>query len=417
MLANGSKGENPLFRCLPRFRPSLDWIFLGIVLKEIVLPWLGKKDGADDFERTFADYIGSPHAISVASGRMGLQFILKNLPIPEGAEVILPAFTYWAVPESVRFLNLKPVFVDIDPQTYTMNVSLLEKSITPRTKAILPTHLYGFPCEMDAILEIARKHGLFVVEDCVQAVGAEYASKKIGSMGDAAYFSFGITKNMPLLGGGMVVTGRDDLAQKIRSEISKCGFLDRGKIFKKVLMAIGMKLATSEWLFGSFLFPWICLFNLFGKDALGKIFSEREALDDPSNSAYFKLFPSVIQNQIGLRAVACVEALNARRIHNGIYLQENIHTNKQISLPSKFHKNVFTSFPVLTHQRRLLGRRLLAKGIDTTTGYMKAFGSDCPQAKRLEKEMLHLPVYPSLKDKDLAYLCKTINDLLERLEP
>src|SRR6478609_9890145 len=125
----------------------------------------------EQFEQEFARFLGSGHVrtCSTEYGRMALYFILKAMDFPPGSEVIVPALTFWVVPEITRAVGLTPVFADIDPATFTMDPAALERAVTPATRAVVPTHLYGLPCDMDAILGIAQRHNLRVIEDCAHA--------------------------------------------------------------------------------------------------------------------------------------------------------------------------------------------------------------------------------------------------------
>src|SRR5881296_288899 len=127
-----------------------------------------------EFEKRFADYHGMNHAISASYGRMAFYYILKSLDLPRDSEIIFPALTFWVVPEMARVLGLRPVFVDIDPMTFVMDPARVDRAITLNTRAVVPTHLYGQPCDMDAIMSIARAHQLSVIEDCAHALGAKY---------------------------------------------------------------------------------------------------------------------------------------------------------------------------------------------------------------------------------------------------
>ena len=168
------------------------------------------------FEEEFADYCGCKHAAGVNSGTSALWLALTGLGIGKGDEVITVPNTFIATAEAISMSGAKPVFIDIDEQTYTMNPALLEKAITPRTKAIIPVHLYGQMADMDPIMEVARKHGLYVIEDACQAHGAEYKGRRAGSIGDAGCFSFYPGKNLGAYGeAGAVVTNNLELIEKI----------------------------------------------------------------------------------------------------------------------------------------------------------------------------------------------------------
>jgi dTDP-4-amino-4,6-dideoxygalactose transaminase len=169
------------------------------------------------FEESVAAYLGVNHAIGLASGTDALVLALRALDIGAGDEVIIPAYTFFATAGTVMSVGATPVFVDIDPLTYEIDVTQIKDHITPRTKAIIPVHLYGHPADMEPILEVARSHGLKVIEDNAQAFGATYRGKKTGSIGDIGCLSFFPTKNLGAYGdGGMVVTNNPALAERMR---------------------------------------------------------------------------------------------------------------------------------------------------------------------------------------------------------
>ena len=169
------------------------------------------------FEGEFANYIGVSHGIGVGSGTEALHIALVACGVKQGDEVITVSHTAVATVSAIELTGATPAFVDIEPAFYAMNPTAIEGAITPKTKAIVPVHLYGQPADMGHILNVARKHGIYVVEDCAQAHGAKYHDRTVGSWGDIACFSFYPTKNLGALGdGGMVVTDNHDLANRVR---------------------------------------------------------------------------------------------------------------------------------------------------------------------------------------------------------
>jgi dTDP-4-amino-4,6-dideoxygalactose transaminase len=175
-------------------------------------------DNVKKLEKDFAAYNDANHALGVASGTDALHLALRALDIGAGDEVITVAFTFIATVEAISYVGATPVFVDINPETFNFDAKELEKKITPKTKAIIPVHLYGQPVDMTPILEIAKKYNLYIVEDCAQAIGAEYKGKKVGSLGDIGCFSFFPSKNLGTFGdGGMVTTNSDYLAERLNS--------------------------------------------------------------------------------------------------------------------------------------------------------------------------------------------------------
>ena len=169
-----------------------------------------------EFEEAFAKYIGVKHAITVNTGTAALHIALLSAGIGEGDEVIVPAFTMAATWLAVIYTGAKPVFVDAEVDTYNIDPKLIEAKITNNTKAIIPVHIYGHPCEMDPILSIAKKHRLLVIEDAAEAHGAEHNGVKVGSIGDINCFSFYANKLLTTGEGGMVTTNDDHLAEEAR---------------------------------------------------------------------------------------------------------------------------------------------------------------------------------------------------------
>ena len=176
----------------------------------------GRED--ENFEKAFAEFCNTAYCVGVGNGLDSLMLSLKALGIGQGDEVIVPSNTYIATALAVTYVGATPVFVEPILETYNIDPDRIEEKITDRTKAIMPVHLYGQPADMNPIMEIAKKHGLYVVEDCAQAHGAKYKGEVIGSFGDAAGFSFYPGKNLGALGdGGAAVTNDKELAERIRA--------------------------------------------------------------------------------------------------------------------------------------------------------------------------------------------------------
>ena len=170
-----------------------------------------------EFEKEFAQFNAVSHAIGVGSGTEALHIALRAVDVGEGDEVITTTHTAVATASAIVLSGAKPVFVDIEPEFFTIDPDLIEDAITSKTKAIIPVHIYGQPCDMNTIMGIAKKYNLKVIEDCAQAHGANYKSKRVGSIGDIGCFSFYPTKNLGAIGdGGALVTNDDKLAERIK---------------------------------------------------------------------------------------------------------------------------------------------------------------------------------------------------------
>ncbi len=206
----------PLVDLRKQYAPLKDDILAGIgrVLEGMQL-FLGENVQA--LEKEFAKFCGVPYGVGVSDGTRALELILRAMEIGPGDEVITVSHTFIATAEAIMLAGARPAFVDIDPQTYLMDVAQVEAKITPHTKAILPVHLYGQTVDMDPLLEIAQRHGLRVIEDACQAHGAKYRGRQAGSLGEAAAFSFYYSKNLGAYGeGGFITTGDPELYRKMR---------------------------------------------------------------------------------------------------------------------------------------------------------------------------------------------------------
>jgi dTDP-4-amino-4,6-dideoxygalactose transaminase len=197
-----------------RLRPEIEPLLGGILASgEFVL---GRHVG--DFEEAFAAYCGAGFAIGVNSGTSALHLALLVAGVGPGDEVITTAFSFTATAAAISYTGARPVLVDIEPDTFTIDPARIESAITPRTRAILPVHLYGHPAHMDPILDIARRRNLVVIEDAAQAHGALYKGRRVGSLGDAGCFSFYPSKNLGACGeAGIVVTNNPESARSVRS--------------------------------------------------------------------------------------------------------------------------------------------------------------------------------------------------------
>jgi dTDP-4-amino-4,6-dideoxygalactose transaminase len=211
----------------------------------------------ENFEASFSHYCGTTHAVAVGSGTDALWLTLVAYGIGLGDEVITVPMTFVATVEAICLSGARPVFVDIDPLTYTIDTSAIEKRITPRTKAIIPVHLFGQPADMDPILKIAQRHSLLVIEDAAQAHGAEYHGKKTGSLGDAGCFSFYPGKNLGAIGeAGAVTTNNREIAAKIKmlgnhgqhkkNQHSTIGCNSRMDTFHALILSLKLKTLERE---------------------------------------------------------------------------------------------------------------------------------------------------------------------------
>jgi perosamine synthetase len=212
---------------IPVCSPLLSGNELAYITDAVSTGWISSSGSyLQKFEQAFAEYCGVKYAVGVCNGTVALHLALTALGIKEGDEVIIPDFTMIASAFAVCYTGAKPVFVDADNDTWNIDAAKIEEKITSNTKAIMPVHIFGNICDMDAISSIAKKHNLFILEDAAEAHGAEYKSKKSGSFSDIAAFSFFANKNITTGEGGMVVTNNEELFKKAKYYKNLCFPLD-----------------------------------------------------------------------------------------------------------------------------------------------------------------------------------------------
>jgi perosamine synthetase len=190
---------------------------IAAVVQVLQTPQLSLGPKLLEFEQAIARYVGANEAIAVNSGTSGLHLCMRGFGIGEGDEVIVPSFTFIAAANAIRMERATPVFVDIEPETMNLDPDQVEAAITSRTRAILVVHTFGRPASMDRLLAIAKRHGLFVIEDACEALGAEYRGRKVGGLGDAGVFAFYPNKQITTGEGGMIVTSNEEFARRARA--------------------------------------------------------------------------------------------------------------------------------------------------------------------------------------------------------
>jgi dTDP-4-amino-4,6-dideoxygalactose transaminase len=201
---------------LPFSLPDIDEAEISSVEQILRSGWLTTGPKVKEFERQFAEFIGAKHAIAVNSCTAALHLALDAIGIKEGDEVIVPTLTFAASAEVVFYLNARPVLVDCCPRTLNIDPARIERAITSRTRAIIPVHFAGQPCQMDAIREIAQRHKLAIIEDAAHALPAYYGNQMVGTIGDITCFSFYATKTITTGEGGMITTDNDEYAERMR---------------------------------------------------------------------------------------------------------------------------------------------------------------------------------------------------------
>ncbi|MCX5692537.1 MAG: aminotransferase class I/II-fold pyridoxal phosphate-dependent enzyme [Candidatus Omnitrophica bacterium] len=359
------------------------------------------------FEEQFSKYIGTKYAIAVASGRLGLFLILDALSLNKNDEVMLPAYTDESVSEVIQSLGLAPIFIDIERDTHNIDANFIEGKINSRTKAILATHIFGRPCNLAKITEIAKKHSLVVIEDCAHAIGAEYNGRRVGSFGAAAYFSFGITKPFNTFGGGMITTNDPVLYAKIEERSAHFDYPVPAAILKKALISYGLFLLTSPPFFLMIVFPWLLFLSFFDKDLIN-IYNKTVKPVAKSGASGVKY--TNMQALMGIRQLSNIDTENESRRRNAGLLMSLIEGKIDTLKDREALRPTYYFFVVLTRDASGLAKKLLRKGIDTGKHIMRDCSaidgkeSDCVSASEAVRVSLQIPNYPRLKEADMRYI-------------
>lgn len=379
-----------------------------------------------EFEKRFAEFHGTEHAITASFGRMAFYYILRALEVPPDSEIIFPALTFWVVPEIARRAGFRPVFVDVDARTFNLDAAQIESAITERTRVIVPTHLYGQPCDMKAVLQIAEKHNLAVIEDCAQAAGARYRGRRVGTFGMAAFFSFQMLKGINTYGGGMALTNDPAIAAKVRGGAEAEPLQTTGELIKRFSVGVGARSLVSPKGFAWWGYPLGAAASLISDRDLSKYFWETIRPLDRFPRSYRRRFSNV-QAILGLRALERLDEFNERsRAHAEIYTRglaecQSIETPYVISEAEP----VYYQYCIYVSDSRRAKRRAIRRGVDFETTHVdvcsalplfKQFGGDCPQADQTT-EALQLPVYSRLRTSDVERVMKVVLEVVADLAP
>lgn len=350
---------------------------LEVMRKGPVTNALGAGPKVLEFEKMFAEFAGVKHAVAVNTGTAALHTAVMAVGVGRDDEVIVPSFTFVATAEAVALAGAKPVFTDIDPETYTLSPAAVKKAITKKTKAILPVDLYGFSADMKPLREIAAKHGLGLVEDAAQAHGATYAGKPAGCFSDAACWSLYASKNMMTGEGGVVTTNNDKIDEKLR-----------------MIRTHGEKAK-------------------YASEMLGSNYRMPE-----------------LEAAIGVVQMKKLPSFLAKRRQNSQQLTKILSKAKKLVLPYET-KTCQHSWYLYTArlkdateaQRNKLIENLKAKGIgaeayyvnpiNTMPFYRENYGAKAlPETEKAAKQVFSLPVHPAVTEEEIKFIGETVLNLL-----
>ncbi|MBW2975068.1 DegT/DnrJ/EryC1/StrS family aminotransferase [Candidatus Woesearchaeota archaeon] len=377
---------------IPLAKPMIGEEETSEVSKVLRSGWLTTGPKVREFEEGMQSYIGCRKAVGLTSCTGGLHISLAALGIGAGDEVIVPAYTFAATSHVVEWLGAKPVLVDVEKDTFNIDPECIKKAIGPKTRAVIPVHFAGHACDMDNIMDIAEKNGLFVVEDAAHAIGTEYKGKKIGNFGNATAFSFYVTKTITTGEGGMVVTNDIELGEKLKR------------------------------------------YSYFGidKDAFSR-YSEKGNWYYEIAGRGYKYNMDNIQGALGVEQLKKLEYFIGKRrkiasLYNGLFKEI-----PEIITPAEkeYTRHPYHLYPVLIDSEKTditrdeFINRLKESRIGTSVHfiplhlhsyYREKYGykkGDFPVAESIFEREVSLPMYPAMTEEDANYVVRTINGILK----
>jgi perosamine synthetase len=376
---------------------------------------LVKGAAIEEYEKAFARTLGVRHACSFASARVGFYGLLRILGVGPGDEVLLQVPTHIVVPNAVRYTGARPVYVDCSPDTWNMDLAQAEKKISPKTKVLVIQHTFGIPAEMDKVLELARRHQLIVLEDCVHALGARYAGKMAGSFGKAAFFSTEETKTISTTMGGMVVTDDDLLAAKIRAFRETCPWPSPWLAARYVL-----KLALYHYLTQ----PYIHRYTR----TVYELMDRRQPLPVPTTAeermgerpSLYEQRLSNAQAALGLRQLRRLnENLAHRRSIAELYAEQLSTLGFRLPKPPAQAEPAYVRFPVWVEDRERVIKKTapyVVMGTWFTSVLEEAVSPEhseyrmgsCPQAEAAAMHLVNLPTHPRVRAADAMAIVSAV---------
>ena len=374
----------------------------------------------EKFYKEFAHWLDASHAMGTSSGRSAFQLALQALGMKKGAEIIFPRFTFPVIPLVAKLLGYQPVFCDVNPKTYNSDPEHIAPKITENTGAILATHLFGRPCAIRDIADMAYQRNIRLLEDCAHACGVRVDGRQVGTFGDIGIFSFAEGKNMPCFGGGAIATSDDNIAQRARQILSEAPVPSRDAITKTAVSVWFKWLLTRPFIFGLTVYPALRLkllleqplMDSIGGDELLETFKNSNPRISPMNN---------LQAAVGLLQLNHIDAFNEGARRNARILTEELGEVPGIGVPETVEgDHIFVYYPLRVdpEKRDDLRHYLLKHGFDSKTSDMydctalRLFQASEERQKsqdaRMEASVLEICVYPVIPQAEMRRLARNI---------
>lgn len=377
-----------------------------------------------EFEEAFAARLGTGRAIATSLGRMAFHYIVKSLDLPAGSEIVCPAMTFWVIPEIAQSVGLKVVFADVDPRTFVMDPASLERVITPNTRAIVPTHLFGLPCDMDAITAIADRHGLVIIEDCAHALGATYKGRPVGTFGRAALFSFQTLKPLNTYGGGMALVHDPKLAARVADLAAAEPWPSEKRVSKRLFFGRLQRIFIRPRVFTWTLFPILWTWSWTNSDSDIYVWEPVRSLN-PLPEEYCERYTNV-QAAIGLEGLKHLDEWTCQTQANAHLMNASLAGLPGVDVPyvPPDRTHVYYQYCLqVPCDRNILLNRALHYGVDLEMRHVdvctqqEIFTSskvDSPGAD-YAAEAVQVPVYAGLTEAQIKRVADVIRRLVSKL--
>ena len=399
---------------IARKRPRFYKGELSDILKLAFRKEAGSGKYIEEFEDKFAAYTGTKFAVATCSGRSAMMLLLEGMGLKEGDEVIMSAYTLKDLVHLLKEKGIVPKLVDIEKDSFNIDPELIEKEITAKTRVIIATHIFGLPCDIEKILDIAEKHGLKVIEDCAHAAGVTVNGKKAGSFGDAGFFSLETSKPVNAFGGGVVTTSDPGLRSFLRKRHEGFPFTPN-KVLTKILFSYIEHLVIK-----SFLFRVLSL--MFAFKFTTKIISILYLSVHKQARVEHSRFTNV-QALVGLRQLAELDERNRKRGRIAGELRPRLEGKMSSQRSALEGGRIYYFFMVLApggEPLELIRRRLLISGVDAgikgevtdDCSLIAAAGPEgCPVAKHVYSRALQLPMHDDLRERDIDFIAGKIYNM------
>ncbi|MFH1654823.1 MAG: aminotransferase class I/II-fold pyridoxal phosphate-dependent enzyme [Pseudomonadota bacterium] len=410
-----------MFKAYPRVWVDLKTVEVMSALFRVLNPSMaGGRLLLSEFERAYARFIGTREAVAFPKCRSALYFCLKALNLEDGDEVILPAFTFWVDAAVVLLAGLKPIFVDVDFETLNIDSSKIENAITSKTRVILLAHLNGLPADIKAVMDVARKYNLRVIEDCARSCGSRFQDRRVGSF-DIGAFSFGYGKSFYGFGGGMVTSNDQIFIERLRELKRDFKTISVKNLYHGIFKGCLLKFLNTPLIHRFTLFPLSYRYQIEEDERFASWFRIKKPYYNgvPED---FKIDMYSIQARMGLRQIMTIDSTNQRRREYLKILNNELKSIKELHIPSDptDREHVCVHYAIWTERKKDLQEYLLKNKIDAQDEsaeditQMKRFqpyvNSVFPNASKLNGKIIYLPCHPSLTEKDIRYIASSVKD-------